>query len=120
MAASLLVRATVRFYPGVWWHDRVAPALGHDDLALQDAWRLVELAELAGFRRRGVGWAIQDGLLQSVACARVLLWTSIENVNARGFYERRGWEIVHPGFPFPGEPARDVIMGRATRGIADS
>lgn len=83
-----------RSYPGVPWHDVVAPLLGTDHPALRDAWRLVELAVVTEHRRAGIGALLHDALLAAQPCPRALLSTSVTNYPARTLYERRGWYYV--------------------------
>ena len=101
-----------RSRPGIWWHDQVTPFFGEDHPALQDAWRLVELAVVPDMRRRQVGGMIHDTLLASQGCRRALLCTSVENTVAQAMYARRGWYTLHPGFDFPGQPVQYVILAR--------
>jgi ribosomal protein S18 acetylase RimI-like enzyme len=109
-----------RSVPGIPWHDLVAPVLGFDHPALQDAWRLVELAVVSECRGAGIGGRLHDALLASQPCGRALLSTAVSNWMARRMYERRGWEYVVtdfqvPGdFRVPGQSERYVIMGRRT------
>jgi hypothetical protein len=101
--------------PGIWWHDRVTPVLGSDHPALQDAWRLVELAVVATHRQIGIGGYLHDTLLAAQPCPRVLLCTGVANTRARTMYERRGWYYIAPAFDFPGEPHPYTIMGKELR-----
>ena len=98
--------------PGVWWHDKAAAGLGADHPALQDAWRLVELAVVAEYRGQGIGGELHDRLLTGLPNARALICTAVHNRHARGIYERRGWRYVAESFDFPGEPHPHVIMRR--------
>jgi ribosomal protein S18 acetylase RimI-like enzyme len=104
-----------RSFPGVWWHDQVTPVLGKDYPALQDAWRLVELAVVTDARRHGIGGMIHDHLLTAHTCSRALLCTGVGNTVARAMYASRGWQVVHPGFDFPGQPVQYVILGKELR-----
>jgi GNAT superfamily N-acetyltransferase len=101
-----------RSVPGIWWHDQVTPRLGAGHPALQDAWRLVELAVVEGRRGLGIGGRIHDALLAAQPCPRALLSTGVANVRARAMYERRGWYYVDPAFDFPGQPHPYAIMGK--------
>ena len=83
-----------RSYPGIPWHDRVAPVLGAGHPALQDAWRLVELAVVEAYRGIGIGGRLHDRLLAAQPCPRALLSTGVSNTRARRMYERRGWDYV--------------------------
>jgi ribosomal protein S18 acetylase RimI-like enzyme len=100
-----------RSYPGVWWHDQVTPILGEDHPALQDAWRLVELAVVTEYRGQGIGGRLHDALLAAHTCSRALLCTGVTNHRARAMYERRGWYYVSPSFDFPGVTQQYTIMG---------
>ena len=94
-----------RSAPGQWWHDRVATEVGPDHPALQTAWVLVELGVLEGYRGQGIGGRLHDTLLAAQPLPRVLLSTQVDNLGARRFYTRRGWQLLHPGFTFlPGSP----------------
>jgi GNAT superfamily N-acetyltransferase len=104
-----------RSIPGIWWHDQVTPQLGLDHPALQDAWRLVELAVVETHRRLGIGGQLHDALLAAQSCSRVLLCTGVANERARTMYERRGWHYVAPSFEFPGESHPYAIMGKELR-----
>lgn len=97
---------------GVWWHDKAAAGLGADHPALQDAWRLVELAVVDAHRGRGIGGELHDRLLAAQPNARALVCTAVHNTHARDIYERRGWRYVAESFDFPGEPHPYVIMAR--------
>jgi ribosomal protein S18 acetylase RimI-like enzyme len=97
---------------GNWWVDIVAGALGRRHPALQHAWTLVELAVRPGHRSRGVGTLIHDALWASHDRPRAVLSTQATNEGAQRLYLRLGWQILHPGLVFPGNPVPYVIMGR--------
>ena len=101
-----------RSEPGQWWHDRVAAQVGTDHPALHDAWALVELAVLPGYRGRGIGGALHDALLAAQPCPRTLLSTEVTNTRARAMYERRGWRYLHSGFAFSAGQPPFVVMHR--------
>ena len=101
-----------RSEPGQWWHDRVAAQVGTDHPALHDAWALVELAVLPGYRGRGIGGALHDALLAAQPCPRTLLSTEVTNARARAIYERRGWRYLHSGFAFSAGQPPFVVMHR--------
>jgi ribosomal protein S18 acetylase RimI-like enzyme len=101
-----------RSRPGRWWHDQVTPVLGLDHPALQDAWRLMELAVIESHQGQGIGGLLHDALLEKQPCPRVLLSTEVDNERARRMYERRGWYYVHATVDFPGEPHPYAIMGK--------
>ncbi len=87
---------------GQWWFDKVAyhVAGGYHNPALIDAFMLVELAVMEGYREMGIGTALHDTLLASQPYDRALLSTEVSNTGARRLYERLGWEYLHPGFVF--------------------
>jgi GNAT superfamily N-acetyltransferase len=99
--------------PGIWWHDQTVAVLGADHPALQDAWRLVELAVVSERRGQGVGGRIHDALIAAQSCSRLLLCTGTWNTTARQMYLARGWQVVADEFAYPGQPHPYVIMGRA-------
>jgi GNAT superfamily N-acetyltransferase len=101
-----------RSRPGRWWHDQVTPVLGVDHPALQDAWRLMELAVLESHQGQGIGGLLHDTLLEVQPCPRVLLSTGVYNERARRMYEQRGWYYVHTSFGFSGESYSYAIMAK--------
>jgi GNAT superfamily N-acetyltransferase len=105
-----------RSRPGRWWHDQVTPVLGVDHPALQDAWRLMELAVIESHQGQGIGGLLHDALLEKQPCPRVLLSTGVGNERARRMYERRGWYYVHASVDFPGESYPYAIMGKEIEG----
>lgn len=107
-----------RSYPGIPWHDLVAPVLGAEHPALQDAWRLVELAVVAEWQGHGIGGRLHDELLAAQRCRRALVSTGVSNLRARRMYERRGWEYVLEELRPVGEPGVYVVMARDGRGEA--
>ncbi|MEZ4520205.1 MAG: GNAT family N-acetyltransferase [Thermomicrobiales bacterium] len=101
-----------RSKPGIWWHDQVTPVLGASHPALQDAWRLVELAVVPTHQGLGIGGRLHDMLLVAQSCPRVLLCTASSNERARSMYEKRGWHYVDDSFQFAGQPHLYAIMGK--------
>lgn len=101
-----------RSSPGVPWHDLVAPRLGEAHPALQDAFRIVELAVVEQHQGNGVGGRLHDALLAAQPCARALISTNVANQRARAIYERRGWRYLHTSFEVPDDPHRYVIMAK--------
>jgi ribosomal protein S18 acetylase RimI-like enzyme len=104
-----------RSFPGVPWHDLVAPRLGADHPALQEAFRIVELAVIDTQRGKGLGGLLHDRLLESQPCPRALISTNVTNQRARAIYERRGWRYLHTAFDVPNDPHRYVIMAKELR-----
>ena len=97
---------------GNWWVDTVASALGPSHPALSDAWTLVELAVAPGHRDLGYGTIIHDALWLSHNRPRTVLSTQQNNLGAQRLYLRLGWQIIHPGLLFAGNPVPYVIMAR--------
>lgn len=86
--------------PGMWWHDKVAQQVGQDHPALQSAWVLTELAVLEGYRNGGVGARLLRRVLAEQPFPNALLSTQQHNRAAQRFYQRHGWDYLHPGFAF--------------------
>ena len=105
----------VRSVPGIPWHDWAAAGLGADHPALQDAWRLVELAVVEECRGLGIGGQLHDALFDLQPCSRGLICTGSDNHLARRVYERRGWSYVDPAHMFPGMTKPYAILGREFR-----
>jgi GNAT superfamily N-acetyltransferase len=99
--------------PGIWWHDQTAAIIGGDHPALQDAWRLVELAVVAEYRGQGGGGRIHDTLIAAQPCPHLLLCTGVWNTAARQMYLARGWQVVADDLTYPGQPHPYVVMARA-------
>jgi ribosomal protein S18 acetylase RimI-like enzyme len=105
-----------RSEPGIPWHDLVAPRLGSDLPAFQDAFRIVELAVIEDQQGKGIGGQLHDALLGAQPCSRALISTNVNNQRARGIYERRGWHYLHTDFDVPDDTNRYVIMAKELRG----
>ncbi|MEZ4569927.1 MAG: GNAT family N-acetyltransferase [Thermomicrobiales bacterium] len=88
--------------------------------ALQDAWRLVELAVVPTHQGLGIGGRLHDMLLLAQSCPRVLLCTASSNERARSMYEKRGWHYVDDSFQFAGQPHLYAIMGLRTSSLRRS
>lgn len=101
-----------RSFPGVPWHDLVAPRLGADRHEFQDAFRIVELAVVEEHQGKGIGGHLHDRLLATQPCQRALISTNVTNQRARGIYERRGWTYLQTAFDVPDDPHQYVIMAR--------
>lgn len=101
-----------RSYPGVPWHDLVAPVFGLDHPAFQNAFRIVELAVVHEHQGRGIGGQLHDRLLAAQPCPRALISTGATNQRARSIYEQRGWRYLHTAFDVPDDPHQYVIMGK--------
>ncbi len=83
-----------------------------DHPALQDAFRIVELAVVEAHQGHGIGGQLHDALLDAQPCPRALISTNVTNQRARSMYERRGWRYLHGSFEVPDDPHRYVIMAR--------
>lgn len=104
-----------RSVPGIPWHDWAVEGLGPDHPALQDAWRLVELAVVEDARGMGIGGQLHDARFEPRPCSRGLVCTASDNHLVRGMYERRGWTSVDSAHMFPGMTKPYAILGRAFR-----
>lgn len=98
--------------PTQWWHSKVAQQVGLQHPALQNAWLLTELAVLAPYRDRRIGGQIHDVIVAAQPFPNLLLSTQVDNLDARRFYERRAWTVLHPGFAFQTGNISYVIMSR--------
>lgn len=105
-----------RAQPEHWWHRAVAEQVGSGHPALQNAWVLVELAVLPGYRNHGLGTRLHDAILAAQPLPRVLLSTPASNFAAVRLYERLGWSVLHPGFPFHPGNAPYMVMMRSLPG----
>ena len=98
--------------PGIPWHDLVAPRLGDNHPALQDAFRIVELAVVEEHQGKGIGGQLHDRLLATQPCSWALISTNVTNQRARCIYERRGWSYLDTRFDVPDDPHQYVIMAK--------
>jgi ribosomal protein S18 acetylase RimI-like enzyme len=101
-----------RTAPGSLWYDQVAAHVGGDHPALQDAWRLAEVAVLPSYQGQGIGGRLHDALLASQHCARLVLTSKLTNTRAIAMFEQRGWEYFARQFYFEGVSYPFVIMGK--------
>ncbi len=100
--------------PGDRWWDTATSAV---DAHVRRRWfgdcfELVELAVLRGSRRRGVGGALHDGLLEQTERPHAVLSTHAQAAPARAFYAAREWRVVLEPLRFPGHEAPFAIMAR--------
>jgi ribosomal protein S18 acetylase RimI-like enzyme len=86
--------------PGEWWHESVAFQIGKQHPALQDAWELSELAVLERYRNHHIGLQVLNCILGLQPFPNVVLSTKVNNIGAKRFYERHGWQYLHQGFVF--------------------
>ena len=103
--------------PGQWWHGRVAAAMTP---AQRGRWLVpghFELAELmvrVGARRRGLGGALHDAVLDGLASPTALLSTQPDNEAALALYSRRGWEVVVDSVDLAA-PVPYLVLGKELR-----
>jgi ribosomal protein S18 acetylase RimI-like enzyme len=82
---------------GQWWTDRVASAMDEDTRRLwlePPHYEVVELHVHPRSQRSGVGSALLERLVAGLHHDRALLSTQVDNVKARPFYEKHGWQVV--------------------------
>jgi ribosomal protein S18 acetylase RimI-like enzyme len=102
---------------GQWWHDRVAKAMKRRQ---RRRWlgpghfEFVELAVRPDHRRRGIGAALHDALLDGLDAPTAVLSTQVDNEPALALYRGRGWEIVVPELDF-GTGGAYCVLGRELR-----
>jgi GNAT superfamily N-acetyltransferase len=99
-------------YPGVPYHDQLSACLGASHPALQEAWRLVELAVVPEVQGSGVGGRLHDALLAAQPCPRALIATAVSNARARDMYLRRGWTVLTPALLLPGKREPHIVFAR--------
>ena len=100
--------------PGQWWHDRVAAALGEEGTARwlpAGHFEFTELHVRPEARRRGIGGALHDAVLEGLDSPTTVLSTQIDNEPAIRLYETRGWQVLVPSIDF-GSGRPFVIMGK--------
>jgi len=100
--------------PGQWWYDTVASRLGPERLRVwaRDYFEFVELAVSTPARRRGIGGALHDALLEGLPHRTALLSTWQQETPARRLYRARGWTPLLEDVLLPGATAPIVVMGR--------
>lgn len=100
--------------PGQWWHDRVSAAMTRKQRALWLVPGHFELAELMvspRARRRGLGGALHDAVLEGLESPTALLSTQPDNEAALALYHGRGWEVVVDEIDLSA-PQRYLVMGK--------
>jgi ribosomal protein S18 acetylase RimI-like enzyme len=99
---------------GQWWHDRVAAALGRrgEERWLPDGhFEFTELHVRAEYRRRGIGGALHDTILDGISAPTAVLSTQTDNAPAIALYSGRGWVVIVPQLDF-GSGRPFLIMGK--------
>ncbi len=111
-SAAVGVGFGARVEPGIWWYDQIALIVGADHPALQDAWRLFDLAVVPSAQGSGVGGALHDALLAAQPCPVALINTLVDNTRARTIYANRGWTQLAPPMLLPGRTIQNVVYWR--------
>lgn len=99
---------------GQWWYDRVAAAMTPEQRAKWLPPGHFELAELMvnpRARRRGLGAALHDAILEGPPGPTAVLSTQPDNEAALALYRGRGWEVVVDSIDLAA-PVRYLVMGK--------
>ena len=102
---------------GQWWHDRVAAALGLEGTRRwlpPGHFELTELHVRPEVRRRGIGGALHDAVLDGLDAPTSVLSTQVDNEPALKLYEGRGWQVIVPELDF-GSGRPFLVMGKDLR-----
>jgi len=82
------------------------------DRWLHDCFEFVELAVHSDYRKKGVGTALHNNLLDGICNKTSVLTTQVSNNHARSLYEKLEWSNIMEPF----HPSKDdvpyVIMGK--------
>jgi ribosomal protein S18 acetylase RimI-like enzyme len=103
--------------PGQWWHDRAAAALAPEARGwLEEPFVIVDLAVRPRCRRRGIGGALLDLLVEGQPHARAVLSARGDDAGAQRLYHARGWQEIGRDLVFVpgGDPY--VILARRLPG----
>jgi ribosomal protein S18 acetylase RimI-like enzyme len=100
-------------FPGQWWHDIVAGALGRSSATrwLRDGFELAELHVLPAYQGRGDGRRLLTDVLSRADAAHAVLSTPDTESPARRLYRSYGFADLRCDFHFPGSPEAYAIMG---------
>jgi GNAT superfamily N-acetyltransferase len=100
-------------FPGQWWHDVVAGALGQEAAKrwLRDGFELAELHVLPDHQGNGDGRRLLIDVLARADAAHAVLSTPDAETPARQLYRSFGFIDLRCDFYFPGSPEAYAIMG---------
>jgi GNAT superfamily N-acetyltransferase len=95
-----------------WWSGALEPLEVGTDERPGRTFAVIELAVVAGHRRRGIGGRLHEQLLEGVGTERVTLAVRPEPEveHARAAYRRWGYRKVGQVQPAPGLPIYDVMV----------
>jgi ribosomal protein S18 acetylase RimI-like enzyme len=102
-----------RGFPGQWWHDIVAGALGRESSSrwLRDGFELAELHVLPEQQGHGFGRQLLTDVLSRADAPHAVLSTPDLESPARILYRSYGFSDLRCDFRFPGSPEAYAIMG---------
>jgi ribosomal protein S18 acetylase RimI-like enzyme len=101
--------------PGQWWHDIVAAAMTAEQRQRWVApghFEFVELHVRRDLRRRGIGAALHDALLDGLSSRTAVLSTQTDNDPALALYRGKGWQLVLEEMRFSPGGRTYHILGR--------
>ncbi|HEX5172997.1 MAG TPA: GNAT family N-acetyltransferase [Gaiellaceae bacterium] len=104
--------------PGEWWHDSIEAAM---TLAQRQTWlapghfELLELHLRPDCRRRGIGSALHDAVLEELTSQTVVASIRTNNTAALGLAGSKGYQVVLSDFRFARGDAPYCILGLARR-----
>lgn len=106
----------VRAYPGDWWRDQVAEAVGPDLAARWLPPGVLEVVHVAvdpAWQRQGLGRAVLAGITQDLdpAVSTAILSCDPNAVPAQGLYLSEGWQLITDQLSFGPEMAPRWLMG---------
>jgi ribosomal protein S18 acetylase RimI-like enzyme len=101
-------------YPGQWWHDQVHRWLGDErtEREVSGSFNFTELAVDPQFQRRGIGRALEEGLIGNCGHEWATLSTPCGNAPAIELYLQTGWGMLLPKMFFADVKEPFAVMGR--------